>query len=463
MPTIKLVASTYSVSNSTVTVSNAANMYTNVSSTNYATITHTTAGTTSYYCYIKGFNFSDVPDDAVVSDITIRIRGYESGLSTSTSYAPRLYNNTSTISGASAASSNFGASASTITIPYTGTWDTLKGYGANLGIRVTIRRSNRNTQGYLYIYGAEIEVTYSIPTPVSVTGVTLDQHSASVEIGDTLTLTETVSPANATNKSVTWSTSNSSVATVVGGVVTAVSTGTARITVTTVDGGFTDYCDVTVTQPVTYEFVEVSSMEPGKEYLIANGNSGSVYLLTNESGGSRTLRGVSATVVDGKITITGSVKSRALFECIQYTPGNNVTITVGKNNQYLYSDNANGLRMNAPATLDRFWHFRDNKFWQFKSTASDGYDDASSEYKYYLTWNNGNATDSHVDTTSIEDSNIPLTYIFSEYTPPSKKVYVKLNGTWVEGSKVYGLNGSWTEESDPEQAFDSGTNYKTNI
>ena len=169
MATIKLVPSTYSVSNSTVTVSNAANMYTNIDSTNYATITHTTSGTSSYYLYLKGFNFSDVPDNAIVSSIVVRIRGYESGLATSTSYAPRLYNNTSTITGASAASSNFGTSVNTITVPYTGEWDTLKGYGANLGIRLTVRRNSRNTQCYIYVYGAEIEVTYTIPVPRTIT------------------------------------------------------------------------------------------------------------------------------------------------------------------------------------------------------------------------------------------------------------------------------------------------------
>lgn len=246
MPSVKLVASTYSVTGS-VTVSNPDRMYTDVSSTTYATLTHTTSGTTSYYCYIKGFNFSAVPDNANVSSITIRIRGYETGLSTSSSYAPRLYNNTSTITGASAASASFGASASTITVPYTGTWATLKGYGANLGIRVTIRRSNRNTQGYLYIYGAEIEVTYTVPADIHVTGVSLDKQTDSIEIGNTTTLTATVSPSNATDKSVSWSTSDASVATVSDGVVTGVAAGSAVITVTTTDGGYTDTCTVTVT------------------------------------------------------------------------------------------------------------------------------------------------------------------------------------------------------------------------
>lgn len=182
MATMRLVPSAYSVSNSTVTVQNAVNMYTDTDSTTYATITHTTSGTTSYYLYLKGFDFSDVPDNAVVTGFTVMVRGYESGLSTSTSYAPRLYNNTSTISGASAASTTFGTTARTITVPYTGEFEALAGYGSNLGIRLTIRRSSRNTQGYLYIYGAEIEVEYYIPVyhDVTLTNTT----SATVAVSD---------------------------------------------------------------------------------------------------------------------------------------------------------------------------------------------------------------------------------------------------------------------------------------
>ena len=193
MATMTLVASTYSTTG-TVSVTNPENMYTDVDSTTYSTITHTTSGTTSYYCYIKGFNFSSVPSNAEVSSIVIRIKGRSSGLSTSTSYAPRLYNNTSTITGASAASSNFGTSSSgtTITVPYTGDWDTLKGYGANLGIRVVIRRSSRNTQGYLYVYGAEIEVTYTIPVYYDITasgdGTLEPSGTTSVLQGESYTL-----------------------------------------------------------------------------------------------------------------------------------------------------------------------------------------------------------------------------------------------------------------------------------
>ncbi len=82
---------------------------------------------------------------------------------------------------------------------------------------------------------------------VYVTGVTLNKTSASLTVDNTLSLTATVSPSNATNKSVSWSSSNASVATVLNGVVTAKSAGTTTITVTTADGGKTATCTVTVT------------------------------------------------------------------------------------------------------------------------------------------------------------------------------------------------------------------------
>lgn len=170
MATIRLVPSTYAVSSTTyLSVSNASNMYTNTDSTTHATITNTYASTSSRYLYLRGFNFSDIPDEAVIDSFTIKVKGYESGLSTSTSYAPRLANGTSAISNTTA-SSNFGTSTNTITIP-TGalTWQQIVNYGSNFTIMVYVRRSSKNTTGYFYCYGAEIEVTYTIPNPRTVT------------------------------------------------------------------------------------------------------------------------------------------------------------------------------------------------------------------------------------------------------------------------------------------------------
>lgn len=88
------------------------------------------------------------------------------------------------------------------------------------------------------------------PQPVAVTGVTLSESTIVLQIGETAALTATVSPDNADDKTVEWSSSDETIATVSNtGVVTAVSGGFATITVTTKDGGFTASCEVAVDIP----------------------------------------------------------------------------------------------------------------------------------------------------------------------------------------------------------------------
>jgi uncharacterized protein YjdB/endonuclease I len=82
---------------------------------------------------------------------------------------------------------------------------------------------------------------------IAVTGVTLDKSTAKTDTSTTVTLTPTIAPANATNQNVTWTSANTGAATVSSsGVVTPVAAGSSVITVTTVDGGFTATCTVTV-------------------------------------------------------------------------------------------------------------------------------------------------------------------------------------------------------------------------
>ena len=110
-------------------------------------------------------------------------------------------------------------------------------------------------------------------TPVAVTGVTLNQATITLTVGGaTGTLVATVTPANATNKSVTWSSSAPVVATVVNGVVTPLTAGTAIIIVTTVDGGLTAACTVTV-NPVPLAIGD--SYGGGKvAYILQSGDPG---------------------------------------------------------------------------------------------------------------------------------------------------------------------------------------------
>lgn len=155
-----LLPSTYALSNTTyLTIADASNMYTDVTSDTYATITHTRASTSySYYLYLRGFDFGQIPSNANVDSFTIRFKARESGLSTSTTYRPYLINNTTTITGTADVTTT---TAQTFTFSgVTATWDTIKGYGSNFGIRMTLRRSASGTTGYLYMYGAELDVSY---------------------------------------------------------------------------------------------------------------------------------------------------------------------------------------------------------------------------------------------------------------------------------------------------------------
>ena len=100
---------------------------------------------------------------------------------------------------------------------------------------------------------ADCDVTV-IATPILVTGVFLNYDSTQLTVGYDLQLVATILPVNATNKDVTWESSNESLATVsADGLVTAVAIGNVVVTVTTEDGGFEDTCAIQVLayHPVT--------------------------------------------------------------------------------------------------------------------------------------------------------------------------------------------------------------------
>lgn len=161
MATVRLVPSTYYLSSSRISVSGESNMYNNVDNESYATVTGVQSTTSSYYIYIRGFNFDDVPSDATINSITIKLKARESNVSTSSSYRPYLANGTSTISGTFGTLST---SVQTLTCDTSLDWDTIRGYGSNFGIRINCRSASRRKPGIVYVYGAEILVDYTPST-----------------------------------------------------------------------------------------------------------------------------------------------------------------------------------------------------------------------------------------------------------------------------------------------------------
>ena len=125
--------------------------------------------------------------------------------------------------------------------PGTATWSK----GSAKGVVVDTRYGLADVSNFF----GEVQTpdTISASGTVNVTGVTLTPSTAALEVAEEVQLTATVAPASATDKTVSYSSSNTGVATVTaGGKVKGVSAGSAIITVTTTDGSFTDICAVTV-------------------------------------------------------------------------------------------------------------------------------------------------------------------------------------------------------------------------
>lgn len=106
--------------------------------------------------------------------------------------------------------------------------------------------------------GAALLMAVSCEKDVPVTALSLDRQEATVEVGATLAIMPVIDPVDATNKGVTWTTDNASVATVANGVVTGVALGSATITATSEENPlFTATCVITV-EPSTGQVITVS-------------------------------------------------------------------------------------------------------------------------------------------------------------------------------------------------------------
>ena len=172
----------------------------------------------------------------------------------------------------------------------------------------------------------EFTLTIDQQGTIHVTSVSLDKANLELTEGGTGTLIATVEPNNATNRNVTWESSNTSVATVdANGLVTAVSAGTATITVTTADGGFTATCEVTV-KPAEYTVTVLADGNGSASASPATAEAGTTVTLTADpDNGWRFSRWE---VVEGDVTITGNrfimpaenVTVRAVFSPIVNIP-----------------------------------------------------------------------------------------------------------------------------------------------
>ena len=188
--------------------------------------------------------------------------------------------------------------------------------------------------------------TPSPSTPVAVSGVALNKKVATINVGKTVTVKATVTPVNAANKTLAWTSSNTKIATVSNGVVKGVKAGRVVITAKTTDGSnISATCTVTVKQPVTsISLSKKATMYTGKKLTLkakVNPANASNKALTWKSYNTKIAKVASNGVVTGvkagtvKITATAKDGSRKSATCTVTVRQSVSKITLSKTNVVL--------------------------------------------------------------------------------------------------------------------------------
>lgn len=445
MATIRLVPSTYYLSSSTyLSVSNADNMYENTDSTTYATVTNSRTSTTSYYIYLRGFNFDDIPSAAVVSDFTIKLKASESGVSTSTSYKPYLANGTSAINGTCDV---IDTTAEVLTFTgLTADWEDIVGYGSDFGIRINCRRASRNTTGYMYIYGAEIEVTYTVPDPRTVTtslngdGTISPSGSTTTYDGEEFELT--ITP---TNKADT---------------VTATRDGT-DITGQLVAHGAGS------TISAVPDDVSTNSISSGSSYAsYAVGHSAES---PSSSGTSSNMYASSGSTGYAEYTFDfSSIPSGAVIEditvtCYGHRESSTIDSTHVSSVTIYNGSTAISEDMDFPSTSNSTITVIPDTLPSSMSNVTvrhtvGYYGGLVLGITFSVTYSTGTGIDHYTYTYTVSGDAAIVVTIGS--ITPTNYIYCKINGSWVKANTVYKkVNGLWVQQTDLTSVFDSNTNY----
>lgn len=156
------------------------------------------------------------------------------------------------------------------------TQSTFTGWDFNTVWALSATKNN----GYPHLQNVSTEIQ-----TIAVTGITLDKATLSVPVGRTAAIRANITPANATNKNVTWTSSDSRIATVNNGSVTGIAEGTAVIVALTEDGSFTATCTVTVTAPVAAAYpykITALSLETEAGEALSSAPAGSNFIVNVE-------------------------------------------------------------------------------------------------------------------------------------------------------------------------------------
>lgn len=459
MAQVRLIPSEYAVSNSNyVTTSNPNNALTNVDSTTYGQFTHNRNSTTAYYVYFRNFNFSSVPSNARINSFTIKVRGLESQLSTSSSYNIRLYNNTTELSGTTADTA-LSTSANTINIP-TGnyTWGQITDYGENFTVGVPLRRNSQRTSGYARIYGVEILVDYSIPdilisSTSNSSTVTVDPGSQYVSNGDSATIIfSDVSDL-------------SSIVVLDNGIDVTSSLVQVTSGSTELNPSEFDSSDSNVSSNAINTSNACTDTTSTTYATLYGGSSGQYYYYWNFN-----VSGISSAVTISKITLS-------VMACRYSTYGWNICLCKGTTEISSVNITAQSSSSSTPNGADIFsiestsFSFSDlsNIKIKAKPTASSS---SSRLFLYGADLTIQYTIPSGTYTYTISNISGAHNIIVND---AGDKIFIKVNGTWTEASKIYvkdsgtwkevnrvlkRQSGSWVEQDDISSMFNSSAIYQ---
>lgn len=445
MATIRLIPSTYYLSSSSyLSVSNAGNMYNDTDNTTYATVTNSRTSTSSYYIYLRGFNFEDIPSAAVVNSFTIKLKARQSGVSTSTSYKPYLANGTSAINGTCDVITTT-ASVHTFS-GLSADWEDIKGYGDNFGIRINCRRASRNTTSYMYIYGAEIEVDYTVPDPRTITSTlsgdgTISPSGANTYYdGDEYELT--ITP---TNKSDSVAATRDGVditsQLVAHGAESSTSAVPDDVTTSGIQSG-SSYAEYAVGHSAEDPYSSTSNM------YASSGSTGYAAYSFDFSGIPS-----NATIEDIEVRCYGhresnTISSTYVSQCAIF----NGSTQVGEEVDFPSTSNSTiTLTVNQTITRSQLDSLTVRHYVGYYGGLVLG-------ISFKVTYSTGIGIDHYTYTFTVSGSSTIAVVIGSTGEP---KPFMKVNGTWTEKTAVWKkISDFWVKQTDPASAFETGVNYK---
>lgn len=426
-----------------LSVSNASNAYTNTDSNTYATVDNTYASTTNRYVYLQGFNFDAIPSGAIINDFRILLKASESGGTTSSSYRPVLCKGTATYSNAYC--SAITTSVTTHEFEFTQDFDTFRDDGEKFGIRINCRRGSRNTSASFHIYGAEIEVDYTVPDPATVTS--------------TLQGDGTINPSGSTS-------------TYEGSEYTLTITPTDKSDEVHVTNNGTDVTSQLVahgagaTATLTADDVTTSGIQSGSSYAeYAIGHTAeSPYSSTSNmyaSSGSTGYAAYSfdfsdipsgATIEDIEVRCYGhrensAIDSTHVSQCVIYNGSTAISEEVD------FPSTSSSIITLTPTTMPTRSQLDNVVVRHYVGY----YGGLVTGISFVVTYSTGTGIDHYTYTYTVTGDAI----IAAVIGPIDQtKLYAKENGTWKEVSRAYKKeNGIWVEQSDLSTVFDSTKNY----